>query len=137
MNLSDYLRHTEKIGECLEWRRCLNSDGYPRAGIKGNTNIKVHREVFYLVNGFYPDVVRHSCDNRICINPDHLLPGTPIDNVKDRNQRARTFNYVSPEELNMVRYLRETGLRYREIAKKLHIKYKRVEYIINLARKEG
>ncbi len=26
-------------GECLVWTGALNSDGYPRAGIKGNSNI--------------------------------------------------------------------------------------------------
>lgn len=35
-------------------------------------------------------VVRHSCDNPGCCNPWHLLVGTNLDNVQDRNERGRT-----------------------------------------------
>jgi len=36
------------------------------------------------------EVVRHSCDTRLCCNPNHLLSGTQADNIKDRDQRNRT-----------------------------------------------
>ena len=35
-------------------------------------------------------VIRHTCDNRKCINPEHLLLGTHQDNVKDRVKRGRS-----------------------------------------------
>lgn len=35
-------------------------------------------------------VVRHTCDNGRCINPEHLLLGTHQDNVQDRVDRDRT-----------------------------------------------
>jgi len=37
-------------------------------------------------------IIRHSCDNVVCVNPDHLLSGTPNDNIQDsvkRNRRAK------------------------------------------------
>ncbi len=36
------------------------------------------------------DVIRHTCDNPMCINPDHLLKGTHQDNVRDRVSRNRS-----------------------------------------------
>jgi hypothetical protein len=36
-----------------------------------------------------PEVARHTCDNRWCVNPDHILDGTPADNVRDRESRGR------------------------------------------------
>ncbi|MDG1128514.1 MAG: HNH endonuclease [Paracoccaceae bacterium] len=31
----------------------------------------------------YDDVVRHRCDNRLCINPDHLELGSRGENLQD------------------------------------------------------
>jgi len=31
----------------------------------------------------------HKCDNRLCINPDHIFLGTKTDNAKDRDSKLR------------------------------------------------
>ena len=46
----------------------------------------------YTINkGDIPEglVIRHTCDNPACINPDHLILGTQKDNVKDMLERDR------------------------------------------------
>ena len=133
--LDEYLARTIINGDCLEWQGALNSDGYPRAGVKGNYNLKVHREVFFLVNGFYPEVVRHKCDNIICINPDHLEPGNQLDNVNDRVQRGRTHNHVPDELLEQVVSLKKSGMKLKDIATTIGQPYKRIDYILYQSRK--
>jgi hypothetical protein len=36
------------------------------------------------------NVIRHTCDNHLCINPEHLACGTVQDNVNDRVSRGRS-----------------------------------------------
>lgn len=135
--MSKWLDYTTNINGCLIWTRCLASDGYPRASLNGNTNIKVHREVFNDIYGYYPEVVRHTCDNPSCINPEHLVAGTQRDNIKDRGLRKRTHNHVADTDEANCKALRMQGLSYKEIGATLDIKTKRVEYILTRWRKES
>jgi len=64
----------------------LNKDGYPM--IKGMT---ASRYVYKKKYGDIPAdiVIRHKCDNRKCINPDHLEIGTQQENIIDISTRKR------------------------------------------------
>lgn len=49
-----------------------------------------HQVAFELHHGRPPvGVLRHSCDNKQCCNPDHLLEGTHADNNADTACRGR------------------------------------------------
>lgn len=126
-----YLNRCIPAGECLVWQGCVNSDGYPRATINYCCNIKLHRYIFEAINGYSPEVVRHSCDNILCLNPDHLLAGTPAENMKDRSDRARTFKHVSEDEVSSIYNLKNSGLTQKQVALTLNISRKRVEYVLN------
>lgn len=64
--------------------------GYPVIGLFGKV-FSIHRAMYIANSGAIPDglIVRHSCDNGICINPDHLLVGTKQDNTQDMLERNR------------------------------------------------
>ena len=50
-----------------------------------------YRRVYAKLIGAIPDgaLLRHLCDNRHCVNPNHLIPGTHRENNLDMLQRRR------------------------------------------------
>ena len=82
------------------------SSGYGRVRIAGVTK-GVHVWAWEEANGPVPDglIVRHSCDNRPCANPAHLLLGTHQDNMDDKVSRGRQARH--PGERNPLSVLTE------------------------------
>ena len=76
--------------DCWDWKAGLFTTGYGKFGLRGKT-VQSHRVAYSLVKGLIPigEVVRHTCDNRKCVNPDHLITGTAKDNVQDAIDRGR------------------------------------------------
>lgn len=84
-------------GACWEWSGAKDRDGYGILKVDGKLP-RAHRVAYELAKGEVPagQVVRHTCDNRACCNPSHLILGTIADNNRDRTERKRTP--VAPQE---------------------------------------
>lgn len=84
--------------DCIEWVKSLNKDGYGRRKFRGQS-MGAHRAAWIETNGAIPGglVVRHKCDNRACVNIEHLELGTQAENMMDCSVR-RTFNSKLTEE---------------------------------------
>lgn len=59
-------------------------------GIYGK--VSAHRAIWMHHKGEIPDghVIRHKCDNGLCVNINHLETGTRQDNINDMNERGRS-----------------------------------------------
>jgi len=132
-NLEKILSYTVKDGDCLVWTRCLNTDGYPRAAINGNANGKIHRVVWELYNGKSAQgyVVRHTCDNPKCINPDHLIIGTNLDNIQDRTDRDRAHGIKQRDVPFIKEMYHSRKYKVPEIAKLFSVSNQAIYYTIH------
>lgn len=79
---------------CLDHGRKGNAKGYASCWFEGGYSM-LHRKAYCLANScslasIADRVVRHTCDNPRCINPEHLLIGTQIENVRDTMRQSNS-----------------------------------------------
>lgn len=83
--LPRHLKRNITLGEheCWLWTRSLSPDGYGWASLNNKT-YQAHRLVYRLIKGYPPtgDVLDHLCRVRHCVNPDHLEPVSPRENLR-------------------------------------------------------
>lgn len=124
---------------CWIYRGTIGADGYGTVA-SGSSRIRVHRAMYeHAHRSISPGmVVRHTCDNPPCINPDHLLQGTPKQNSADAVERQRMANgerhgmhKIDDSDVEEMRNLYDRGLfTQRQLAKKFGCSQAQVNNIL-------
>lgn len=116
--MSQFLRKVSREGECWLWTGARYEHGYGKINQIGRENL-AHRYAYRLFVGPIDDGLHvcHSCDNPLCVNPEHLWLGTHQDNMTDRDRKRRRSTKLSPELATSIRSMYASG-RYlqRELA---------------------
>ena len=114
--------------ECWEWQGATtNGYGTFRDNeVAENFKLLVTRVAWVVIKGEpIPDNlhVLHRCDNPKCFNPDHLFLGTHQDNMKDRDNKGRTFSgelvgtsVYSTEDIMKAKEMLEQGMTGRAVS---------------------
>lgn len=122
-------RTATTINGCMEFVGCIQSNGYARATVNRKTDY-AHRHIYRLLKGEIPigiDVC-HKCDNRKCINPDHLFLGSRMENMRDAVSKGRQakghmlpHTKLSESSKKLIADIAASGRKYNDIAKEFGI----------------
>jgi hypothetical protein len=125
----------ERTG-CWNWRAGVNNSGY---GMMAPTEwgTLAHRISYGLHVGPIPKgkgphgtCVCHRCDNRLCVNPEHLFLGSNADNIADRDKKGRQVTLRGAKNVNAkltdadvieIRAMFESGAMLREVSERFSI----------------
>jgi hypothetical protein len=127
---------------CREFQGCIQANGYGRATVRRHTDY-AHRHAFRLANGSIPDGmdVCHTCDNRCCINPEHLFLGTRSENMADAVRKGRQAKgnrlpqtKLTPEQRARIAERIAEGVLTKQVAEEFGISRPHAGYV---ARTEG
>lgn len=84
---------TEEAGEtgCVVWTGAKATGGYGQFRLASGP-VRAHQVSFVLAHGPIPAgfVVRHTCHDPLCVNPNHLIIGTQADNMRDMVDAGRS-----------------------------------------------
>jgi hypothetical protein len=113
----------DPITKCHNWNGTIDANGYGVFSIEGFQH-KAHRLAYS--NHYNQELgellVCHTCDNRRCVNPDHLFLGTIQDNMDDRNSKSRqargerNHSKLTSEDVLAVRKMLALGVSQRRTA---------------------
>ena len=147
MNLSDkdierFWPKVKKTAGCWEWIAARNGVGYGEFWL-GHNHVGAHRVSWAIHNGPIPSglLVCHHCDNRTCVNPEHLFLGTYQDNMDDCIKKGRQSAKLGEEhprskltahDVRTIRMLYSKGNRtHRSLSRELNISKTQIYNVLN------
>ena len=109
---------------CWEWQAGLDSNGYGQFHLNERKHLSTRlalKDSGVNIQGF---LVLHKCDNRLCVNTNHLYTGSQQDNMNDAMERGRLMKgethvraTLTEEKVAAIRKERITnGTEYKDIA---------------------
>lgn len=132
---------------CHEWIGAMQSNGYARFSAFGRS-MYAHRFSALLKFGIVKSSIDvcHKCDNRKCVNPDHLFLGTRKENMQDAVSKGRqakgdklsvlhtgdkcSFTKLTYAQVDEIRRLKQEGLKTKTISALFNVSADNIRKIV-------
>jgi hypothetical protein len=97
--------------------------------------VKAHSLPLDAIKG---QIIRHRCDVVNCVNPDHLEPGTQLDNMNDMAERGRRVSLhgtslpqskLTESDIPDVRAMLAAGILQKHIAAKYGVSIQTISQV--------
>jgi len=130
--------------QCWVWKAGRSQAGYGVFCVSGKTEY-AHRLSWMIKHK--KDVptgmcICHTCDNRKCVNPNHLFLGTRSDNNRDMREKGRSFlppiflgeNHpkakLTEQDVLLIRQMRKEQKTYAYIAQRFGVTLQQIYHVI-------
>lgn len=138
MNLSKFLARIEAADNgCWLWMGRLAPNGYGRISTSKTKREAAHRVSWRLHSIPTPPPgydLCHTCDNRRCVNPEHLFMGSRLDNMRDASAKGRLVQKLTHKQIAEIRSDRYAGMLGREVARIFGVDTSRIYQLRKSAR---
>ena len=95
---------SNKFGPCLNWTGSKTAAGRGQMWLDGRW-MRAYHVAWFLEYGYWPEYLCHACDNKACVNVDHLYEGDDAANGHDRRAKGQggvLFDFPVPVERSVI-----------------------------------